>query len=70
MNGQGLWILAEELFSLRVALKTKKYSWDMTSIAFLNLYNNTQFANLSTNEPEIICHIDLEMTSDSSELML
>ena len=31
---------------------------------------HSQFANLSSDEPEILNHIDLEMTSDPFGLML
>lgn len=44
---------------------------NMTNISnFYCTVQHSQFANLSTDEPEIIYHIDLEMTSDPFGLML
>lgn len=43
----------------------------MTSVSIsYSAVQHSQFANMSTDEPEIINHIDLEMTSDPFGLML
>ena len=52
-------------------MKTENYRWNMISINIsCFVAQDSWFANLSTDEPEIIYHIDFEMTSDPVGLML